>query len=106
MFYAQTGFCRWKVLLEYFNEDVEWSHCGVCDNCKLPPEQALSPEHVREHVPPETRAVQGVQLPTGSAVKVPKYGEGLVVSSAGDKVTIRFPDSSTKTFLASYVEPV
>ena len=41
VFYAQTGFCRWKVMLEYFGEHVDWSHCGVCDNCRQPPEQAL-----------------------------------------------------------------
>ncbi|RZI42126.1 ATP-dependent DNA helicase RecQ [Herbaspirillum sp. HC18] len=104
VFYAQTGFCRWKVLLEYFGEQVEWSHCGVCDNCRRPPEQALSPEHVREHAPSATPTK--APLRAGSAVRVPKYGEGLVVSCAGDKITIRFPDSRTKTFLASYVEVV
>jgi superfamily II DNA helicase RecQ len=31
VFYAQTGFCRWKVLLEYFGEQAEWTHCGGCD---------------------------------------------------------------------------
>lgn len=103
VFYAQTGFCRWKVLLDYFSEPVEWSHCGVCDNCRRPPEQMLSPEHVRHHAPPPRTAK--VVLPVvGSAVKVAKYGEGRVVSSADDKVTIQFPDSQTKTFLSNYVE--
>ncbi|HYD97313.1 MAG TPA: ATP-dependent DNA helicase RecQ [Noviherbaspirillum sp.] len=106
VFYAQTGFCRWKVLLEYFAEQADWSHCGVCDNCRRPPEQALTPEHVREHVPPQARLQQVVPLQAGSTVKVPKYGEGMVVSCAGDKVTIRFPDSRTRTFLSSYVAPV
>jgi len=105
VFYAQTGFCRWKVLLEYFGEQVEWSHCGVCDNCRQPPEQALSPEHPSRK---ETRAPRktATSVPqAGSSVRVPKYGEGMVVSAAGDKITIRFPDSQTKTFLRSYVEP-
>ncbi|HEY8606527.1 MAG TPA: RecQ family ATP-dependent DNA helicase [Noviherbaspirillum sp.] len=103
VFYAQTGFCRWKVLLEYFGEEAEWSHCGVCDNCRRPPEQALSPEHVRHHAPP----VQVEKGPEpGQAVKVARYGEGRVVSSAGDKVTISFPNSETKTFLRNYVELV
>jgi ATP-dependent DNA helicase RecQ len=104
VFYAQTGFCRWKVLLEYFGEAVEWSHCGVCDNCRQPPEQALSPEHVRHHAPP--RPARPSMPDVGSAVRVAKYGEGRVVSSANDKVTIRFPDSRTRTFLRDFVEPV
>jgi ATP-dependent DNA helicase RecQ len=35
VFYAQTGFCRWRVLLEYFDEPLpfEDDRCGACDNC-------------------------------------------------------------------------
>jgi ATP-dependent DNA helicase RecQ len=35
VFYAQTGFCRWRVLLEYFDEPLpfEGDRCGGCDNC-------------------------------------------------------------------------
>lgn len=105
VFYAQTGFCRWKVLLEYFGEQVEWSHCGSCDNCLHPPEQALSPEHVRQIIPAASEEGKAPPLDAGMPVKVAKFGEGRVVSSAGDKVTIVFPDSRKKTFLRDYVEP-
>lgn len=105
VFYAQTGFCRWKTLLEYFGEHVDWSHCHVCDNCRQPPEQALSPEHVRHHVPPASRAAKPRLPDVGSPVKVAKYGEGRVVSSAGDKITITFPDRQTRTFLRDFVQP-
>jgi ATP-dependent DNA helicase RecQ len=35
VFYAQTGLCRWRVLLEYFDQEppFEGEHCGHCDNC-------------------------------------------------------------------------
>jgi ATP-dependent DNA helicase RecQ len=105
IFYAQTGFCRWKVLLEYFDEHVEWMHCGTCDNCVQPPEQALSPLSARQQPPVANQAKKEPSLKAGSPVKVPKYGEGRVVSAAGDKVTIIFPDGQTKTFLRNYVEP-
>ncbi|GAB3538525.1 RecQ family ATP-dependent DNA helicase [Noviherbaspirillum agri] len=105
VFYAQTGFCRWKILLEYFSEHADWSHCHVCDNCRQPPEQALSPEHVRNHAPPASRAARPRLPDVGSPVKVAKYGEGRVVSSAGDKITITFPDRQTRTFLRDYVQP-
>ncbi|HEY0843839.1 MAG TPA: ATP-dependent DNA helicase RecQ [Noviherbaspirillum sp.] len=104
VFYAQTGFCRWKVLLEYFGEHVAWSHCGACDNCRRPPEQMLSPEHIRQHIPAQ-RPAKPSSPGVGSAVRVAKYGEGRVVASADDKITIEFPDSRTKTFLREYVQP-
>lgn len=103
VFYAQTGFCRWKVMLDYFGEQVDWEHCGSCDNCLRPPEQTLAPEHVRHHIPPPAHSAPA--LASGSAVRVPKFGEGRVVSSKGDKVTIVFPDSATRTFLRDYVQP-
>jgi ATP-dependent DNA helicase RecQ len=104
VFYAQTGFCRWKVLLDYFGEQVEWSHCGGCDNCRQPPEQMLSPEHVRSHAPPSRRETTPAPE-VGSPVKVPRYGEGRVVEAVDDKVTIVFPDSHKRTFLRRYVTP-
>ncbi|MGE5648619.1 MAG: RecQ family ATP-dependent DNA helicase [Bacillota bacterium] len=103
VFYAQTGFCRWKVMLDYFGEQVDWERCGRCDNCLRPPEQSLAPEHVRHHIPPSGDAPPA--LASGSAVRVPRFGEGRVVSSQGDKVTIVFPDSETRTFLRNYVKP-
>lgn len=107
VFYAQTGFCRWKVLLEYFGEHRDWSRCGTCDNCLRPPEQELTPEHVREHVPEEASRQSGEpQLAVGSTVKVRRFGEGRIVATAGEKVSISFPDSRVRIFLREYVEPV
>ena len=111
VFYAQSGFCRWKVLLEYFNEEVEWDHCGHCDNCINPPEKALSAQPVHGH-PTARQAPPGTAKPpsepefaAGSEVEVPKVGKGKVVSSSYDMVTILFPDSQKRTFLKSYIKP-
>ncbi|TFW14780.1 RecQ family ATP-dependent DNA helicase [Duganella callida] len=36
--YAQSGFCRWKLLLDYFGDPVPgFEHCCRCDNCLNPP---------------------------------------------------------------------
>lgn len=104
VFYAQTGFCRWKVMLEYFDEHVEWSHCGVCDNCLRPPEQTLSPLHRRQQAPPRRREERS-SLHVGGSVRVPRFGEGLISAIAGEKITVTFPDSRTRTFLRDYVQP-
>ena len=41
--YAQSGTCRWKVLLDYFSEGDTFERCGDCDNCRLPPEHQFTP---------------------------------------------------------------
>lgn len=36
--YAQSGYCRWQLLLDYFGDDSAGiAHCGHCDNCLAPP---------------------------------------------------------------------
>jgi ATP-dependent DNA helicase RecQ len=35
--YAQTALCRWKNLVTYFEEAVDWETCGNCDNCAKSP---------------------------------------------------------------------
>lgn len=108
VFYAQTGFCRWKVLLEYFGEETEWEHCGNCDNCLRPPEQALT-DLPSTHYKPPTRIPHGKAPPdpiaVGNTVRVPKFGEGQVLSIKGEKITVLFPDSRKRTFMRAYVRP-
>jgi ATP-dependent DNA helicase RecQ len=109
VFYAQTGFCRWKVLLEYFGEEVDWEHCGRCDNCIRPPELDLTALR-RRHQQPDMRMAHREEKPealfVGRAVRVPKFGEGQVVSVESEKITVVFPDSRKKTFMRTYVKPV
>ena len=47
MEYGQTARCRWKVLLDYFNETVEWERCHTCDNCRNPLEEQIVPPGAR-----------------------------------------------------------
>lgn len=105
VFYAQSGFCRWKVLLEYFNEEVDWDHCGHCDNCMNPPEKALLPLPTSDQeASAEAKPASTPSFPVGATVKVPKAGKGQVVSSTDEMVTIIFPDSKKRTFLKNHVE--
>jgi ATP-dependent DNA helicase RecQ len=110
VFYAQSGFCRWKVLLEYFHEEVEWDQCGHCDNCVSPPQTRLRPTAKATQNRRESRMVKKAPprplFPSGATVQVPKVGKGEVVSTTDDMVTIVFPDSQTRTFLKSFVKPV
>jgi ATP-dependent DNA helicase RecQ len=105
VFYAQTGFCRWKVLLKYFDEEVEWDHCDHCDNCLHPPEVEAIPTSAPESARPYDLKPPSSSLQVGQRVRVPRYGEGEIVAVETDKITIAFPDKDTRTFLQSYVKP-
>ncbi|MEH6438095.1 RecQ family ATP-dependent DNA helicase [Massilia sp. DD77] len=108
--YAVSGFCRWKLLLDYFNDEVAgFERCCRCDNCLNPPALTLTEdidirddEFDREPEP----APSGPQFEVGGRAKAPKYGEGVVVAVAGDQVTLEFPDQESRTFLADFLEPV
>jgi ATP-dependent DNA helicase RecQ len=49
--YAQGAACRWKFLLEYFNEAGGFDRCGTCDNCVHPLESQIAPPVNRERTP-------------------------------------------------------
>jgi ATP-dependent DNA helicase RecQ len=107
--YAVSGFCRWKLMLDYFGDEVEgFEKCCNCDNCRNPPALALEDIEIRDdefdHTPAPEPA--GPHFEAGMRVKVPKYGEGVVTSVAGDQVGIDFPDGEHKSFMADFVEPV
>jgi ATP-dependent DNA helicase RecQ len=107
--YAVSGFCRWKLMLDYFGDEVEgFENCCKCDNCKNPPALALEDIEIRDdefdHTPEPEPA--GPHFEAGMRVKVPKYGEGVVASVAGDQIAIDFPDGEHKSFMADFVELV
>ncbi|MFC4929799.1 RecQ family ATP-dependent DNA helicase [Massilia sp. GCM10023247] len=106
--YAVSGYCRWKLMLDYFGDEVEgFEKCCKCDNCKNPPALALDEIEIRDdefdHTPEPEPA--GPQFEVGMQVKVPKYGAGVVTSVAGGQVGIDFPDGEHRSFMADFVEP-
>ena len=105
--YAVSGYCRWKLMLDYFADEVEgFEKCCRCDNCKNPPSVNLDDIEIRDdefdHTP-EPEAV-GSHFEAGMQVTVPKYGAGVVVSVAGDQIGIDFPDGEHKSFMADFVK--
>ncbi|MGJ7914004.1 RecQ family ATP-dependent DNA helicase [Massilia sp. LXY-6] len=109
--YAVSGFCRWKLLLDYFGDEVEgFEKCCRCDNCLNPPAAVLTEDiEIRDDEfdrAPEPEPDPASIFEPGARVKVPKYGEGVVTSSAGDQVCIDFPDGEQRSFLKEFVEHV
>ena len=107
VFFAQTGFCRWRVLLEGFDETLPGGieRCGHCDNCgrlaaapiELLAEPTVVPRLIEARPPVAAFEV-------GDAVRTPRYGEGVVSGVQGDQVAVRYPDKSTRTFLAAFLK--
>ena len=106
--YAVSGFCRWRVLLDYFSDEVAgFERCCKCDNCLNPPAASVALEAIRDdEFDREPAAPAPVPLfDVGASVRVPKYEVGVVQSVAGDQVTILFPDQVARTFMADFVTP-
>ena len=106
MAYAQSASCRWRALLDYFEEpdlDREF-RCGTCDACAHPLEAQEAPLAV-VHSPLAPREDAENALVEGQAVDVPEYGEGTVAALDGDKVEVAFADGAVRKFKASFVTP-
>jgi ATP-dependent DNA helicase RecQ len=104
--YAVSGFCRWKVLLDYFKDPVDgFGKCCRCDNCLHPPAVAALEIRDDEFERDPEPAPAAPHFEPGSQVRVPRFEVGTVVATAGEQVTIAFPEHGEKTFLADYVDP-
>jgi ATP-dependent DNA helicase RecQ len=107
--YAVSGFCRWKLLLDYFGDaHPGFEKCCRCDNCLNPPAVTDPDIEIRDDEfdrEPEVAQPLAPVFEVGARVRVHKYDEGVVVAVAGDQVTIAFPDEEQRTFMAGFVEP-
>ena len=52
MQYGQSAMCRWRLLHDYFGEEMQDERCGNCDNCVHPLEEKIA-------LPDRPRAVAG-----------------------------------------------
>jgi ATP-dependent DNA helicase RecQ len=112
VFYAQTGQCRWQVLLQYLEDEAPEERCKHCDNCL----RLAKHEQAQAHAPAETAAAAAAAAPEqkpsttvtfskGDTVRVRRYGAGLVAGADALSVTVEFADGSRRTFQPEYVAP-
>jgi ATP-dependent DNA helicase RecQ len=104
VFYGQTGRCRWKLLLDHFNENEGFESCGRCDNCvRLATAAAVGEAPAQPDVPapPSPHAPHAV----GDRVQVRRYGLGHVIAADAHTVTVRFDEGATRCFDASFIKP-
>ena len=108
--YAVSGFCRWKLLLDYFGDEAPgFEQCCKCDNCLNPPALSL-PQDIEirddefDREPAEEASKSKFEV--GARVRSAKYGKGVVVAIAGEQVTVEFPDGESRSFMADFLKPV
>jgi ATP-dependent DNA helicase RecQ len=109
VFYAQTGQCRWHVLLDHLEDGAPFERCGHCDNCRrIAAHEAVVDELLRQ----APAADADVQEPAedgapafarGDLVEVRRYGRGVVEEASATQVTVAFADRSRRSFLPEYV---
>jgi len=107
--YAVSGFCRWKLLLDYFGDEAPgFERCCKCDNCLNPPALGLGEDIVIRDDEFEREAVEQAPRPKfeiGARARSARYGEGVVAAIAGEQVTVEFPDGESRSFMADFLDP-
>ncbi|WP_269758691.1 helicase-related protein [Variovorax sp. E3] len=105
--YAQSGQCRWQLLLSDLDAASSMKRCGTCDNCRriaAHEAEMASPILVTEEQQTATATVRGsTQFAASDAVKVGRFGAGVVVASDTSSITVAFPDGSRRSFHPAYV---
>ncbi|MES2632082.1 MAG: RecQ family ATP-dependent DNA helicase [Pseudomonadota bacterium] len=105
VFYAQTGQCRWRVILDHLEGASPFERCEHCDNCVRLAEHALSTDA-------STTSVLDAQMPAqvltqtfapGDVVTVKRYGRGLVEEANSLQVTVSFSDGNKRCFQPEFV---
>jgi ATP-dependent DNA helicase RecQ len=86
--YAETTDCRRRLLLGYFGEQLV-DPCGHCDTCEA------GTARVAEPVADAAAAEEGLESRT--RVRHPEWGEGVVMSTEPDRVTVLFAEHGYKT---------
>jgi ATP-dependent DNA helicase RecQ len=106
--YAQTALCRWKAVLDYFGEEIDWDRCGHCDNCSKPIRELASPPPAEVPVRPPNGAAEVLPLSAmlgdpaalkpGDAVTLPIFGAGSVRTADVHSVVIELAGGEVREF--------
>jgi len=110
VFYAQTGQCRWRVLLEHLEDGSPLERCEHCDNCRrIKAHEAVVEDLLRRNGEAGDDAVEEEEangppvFTRGDVVEVRRYGRGVVEEATGTQVTVVFADRSRRAFLPEFV---
>jgi ATP-dependent DNA helicase RecQ len=109
VFYAQTGQCRWRVLLDHLEGGAPFERCTHCDNCRrIAAHEAVVEDLLRREGADAGDATSDGDSATavfarGDVVEVRRYGRGVVEEASATQVTVAFADRSRRSFLPEFV---
>jgi ATP-dependent DNA helicase RecQ len=107
VFYAQTGQCRWRLLLEHLEGEAGIERCRHCDNCIRIARQEEALARAAPADPAEADAAHAAAarpvLAAGDVVDVKRYGRGEVRQANAVEVTVAFADGSVRAFQPDFV---
>jgi ATP-dependent DNA helicase RecQ len=105
--YAQTGQCRWHVLLAHLEGEAPFERCGACDNCRrIAAHEKVLDELASRPAENDEQAGEGPKFARGDIVKVKRYGRGVVDHADALQVTVAFADGARRCFQPEFVAPV
>ncbi|KQT13031.1 RecQ family ATP-dependent DNA helicase [Ramlibacter sp. Leaf400] len=106
VFYAQTGQCRWRLLLDHLEGETSFERCGHCDNClRIARQEAvLATAQAAEASPQEPDRAAHAVFASGDIVLVKRYGRGEVRQASATEVTVAFADNTLRAFQPEYVK--
>jgi ATP-dependent DNA helicase RecQ len=105
VFYAQSGWCRWKVLLEHLHAvPPGFDRCGHCDNCvRVARHLQQMRQEAAAPAPPTVQPAAHAAFAPGETVRVRRYGRGRVTAADTLSVTVQFANGEERCFLPEWV---
>jgi ATP-dependent DNA helicase RecQ len=116
MLYAQSAFCRWRLIVEYFETGENIESCDTCDNCVTPPQpvQMANRPNGKLGKRQEAKLLRDLarqngngnhKFEPGTLVRVPKLGDGEIKSITDDKAEVAFPNGDRRTIKTAFLKP-
>jgi ATP-dependent DNA helicase RecQ len=105
--YARSALCRWRLLHEYFGEEMAEERCETCDNCRRGLAQ-LAQRPVASEAGPKPNEIADTEnkLSIGDQVSLPRYGSGRIEQIEGDALVVSFPDGKNRKFKREFARPI
>ena len=126
--YAQSGQCRWQLMLQHFEPGGAHPRCGGCDNCRRLADAQRQVAQAIVVLPPTSPGVPapcpttpglGLGVLTrpdlsarpapfapGDSVRARRHGKGTVVAADALSVTVAFEDGVQRSFRPEFLARV
>jgi ATP-dependent DNA helicase RecQ len=103
--YAQSGQCRWKLLLEQLEGIAPPERCRTCDNClRLTRHEELAASESPSNIEDEATAPSTPTFSVGQRVRTRRHGEAKVIAATDLSVTVEFDNGESRSFQPQFLK--